>query len=211
MMKNFFDTEWAKLREMTFTQKRQYIWEYYKLQFFIFIFVVGLVIYALNVWVINPRKSEYLYIAWLGDVVWHSQLQELGEELSVIVGDPEREAVYLLSYAATGNVQMDRHTHARFMGNLQMGSIDIFLTSHQGIQELEYVGYLRNLAGVLDYIIVAPERFVFCEDGEVIAVSLAGSLLIESVEIDASDLYLAMVITSQRHYEISKALEVLLR
>ena len=211
MIKNFFVTEWAKLREMNFTQKRQYIWEYYRLQMFIFVFVAALVVYGINTLVINPRKSEYLYVAWLGDVVAREQLLELGEGLSEIVSDPDREAVFVVSYAATGNHQVDRHTHTRFMANLQLGTIDIFLTSRMGIEELEYVNFLRPITGVLAYTSVAHERVVYGAEGYAIAISLAGSRLLYDVGIDADNLYLAVVTTSGRERAVAQALEVLLR
>ena len=223
-IKHFFRTERAKFREMTFTEKRQYIWEYYKLQIFAAALLIFLIGYLINHIFINPPKTDYLYIAWVGEQTAPSILTDIGESLSIIVNNPYRESVSVHSYAFTDNPQIDSMTQQRFFAMLQVGSIDLFLTPHQGVIELAESELSRPMNEVMQYVAtINPELYrqvteqlaiiTFELDGytytEAMAVSLANTPFFEYLNINANDIYLAVVINTQNFDRIAKALEAI--
>jgi len=226
MIKNFFRTEHAKLREMTFTEKRQYIWEYYKLHIFGFLIFAFLVGSLLNAWIFNPRPQEYLYVVWMSGRVSIEQLSTLSEELNVIVEDPEREIVAVASYALTGDIQIDSALRTRFIALFQIGSLDVFMSTREGLlEEILPEGFIQPVNEIMyELSNINPtlyaqlsERLLtvtFFEGVEGLelkdfgAISMTGSPLLESVGINTNDLYLSMVITSSNYHRIAKALEV---
>lgn len=223
----FFRTEWGKLRVMSFRDKRQYIWEYYKVHIFIFA-IVGFIIGSLiNVWFINPPKRDYLYIAWLDlQFVSSAQLERLGHNLDIIVTDPDRYQVLATSYAMTDNPELNMALQSRFTALLSTGSIDVFLTPQEGVQELAVHGMIRPISFVMEEVYkINPELYAYLTDRlliltftsegaeaymtEPMAISMADSPLFPYLEIDASDLYFAMVINSNKAYELAKSLEAI--
>ena len=224
-MKEFFKVEWGKLREMSFKDKRQYIWEYYKLHllgFAVAAFVLGSII---NNVFINPPKYEYLYIAWAGIPAMPWILDELSQGLTVIVEDPERQTVFISDYSETGNPQMDMAVMTRFMALLQTASIDAFITTGGGIEELAEEGFIRPVHDILDaFAAINPtmeigDRFLsiyhhpwYSEEpvSDVLGISLAGSPFIEYFGISTDDMYLAVIGNATRFENIAKALEVFL-
>jgi len=225
-MKNFFKNEWAKLREMNFRDKRQYIWEYYKLHLFallILAFIAGSIINA----IINPSKDEYLYIAWIGIPVHPHTLAEMRESLSIIVENPERQEVWISDYSMTDNPQINMAMQTRFVGMLRLGGLDVFMTNREGMEELVSEGFVKPIQGVLSAMAInhpamyrdmgerlftiyhdIPEAHIFGTN--IMAISLAGSPFAEYYGIDSNDLYIAMVAGTSRYEAIAKALEVFL-
>ena len=223
-IKAFFKTERAKFREMTFTEKRQYIWEYYKLEIFAAVIFLVLIGYMINILFVNPPKRDYLYIAWVGHQVYQGNLNEIGENLSVIVSNPYREQVTVMSYAFADNPQMDSALQQRFFAMLQTGSIDLFLTTQQGVQELAEGELSRPIHEVMTYVsAINPTLYhqvsnqlltITFEIDEytytdVMAVPLANTPFFEYLGIMSEDLYIAVVINTQNFDRIAKALEAI--
>jgi len=213
-IKNFFRTEWAKLREMTFREKRQYIWEYYKLHMFGFAFVAFIVGSLLNVWVFNPPRQDFLYIAWIGELIPTDRLQNLSEALEIIVENPDRQTVTVFSYSETGNFQMDQGLRTRFSAFLHQGAIDVFMLPRHEVEGGIWQEYLQPFTSVMEELLLLnPSLYarlnlsLSCENE--IALSLYGAPLLEYIGIDTSDLYLAMLINAHRFYEVARALEVM--
>ncbi|MCL1786655.1 MAG: hypothetical protein FWG38_01605 [Defluviitaleaceae bacterium] len=224
-VKNFFQSEWAKMRVMNFTEKRQYIWEYYKLH----ILGLAICIFAasslINHFFINPPPRDYLYIAWVGEETYLGNLTRIGEALNTIVTDPDRERITVWSYAFTGNPQMDSASQQRFAAMLHSGAIDLFLAPHVAVQELAEATFSRSMDEVLTYA-AALNPILYQqmqsqlltitytrENGEalteIMAVSLANTPLFNYLNIDASDIYLIPVITTQNFDRIARALEAI--
>jgi len=225
-MKNFFRTEWKKIREMNASEKRWYIWEYYKLHIFGFILVSFVVGSFLNAW-LNPPRDEYLHIAWLAGVIPFEYLDNISHGLEVIVEDPERQAVIVIDYSATGNPQFDVANQTRFMAMMQIGGIDVFISSWEGVEELANEQLLRPIDGVMEalsasnpalfsrlYPEVRPVTFTrFPEEitvTETRAIPLTDSGFFEEIGINTNDLFLTVVFSSTRYDAIAKTLEVLL-
>ncbi|MCL1863186.1 MAG: hypothetical protein FWF78_06450 [Defluviitaleaceae bacterium] len=219
MIKNYIKKEREKLREMTFAEKRWYIWEYYKLHiggFILVAFLLGSFVYNR----LNPSPDEYIYIAWVGIEAFAHSLESASDELSIIVYNPERERAFITDYSSTSNSEMDMALQTRFMALLQMGNIDAFIAPREGIDAFAEQGFVRPLSDVLPYVenrqvlYAIHDRIILIEDmyanTHFLAVSLQGSPFFARHGIGADDIYLGVVANSQRFYAIAKALEVIL-
>jgi len=234
-MKNFINEEWSKMREMTFTEKRQYIWEYYKLHF-IGALLAGVFIFnLLNIWILNPNREYYVYIAWLGNPIPFEYLQGLSYSLEEIVDNPDRQLVQVTSYTASPLPAETMAIQTRFIAMMQLQELDIFLTSHDGIYDVAAEGFIQPIHEVMSYLaqlnptlhaeLTAGERLrtityqhSFPDNAgerpyimDVMAVSVVGSRHLEAVGIDASDLYMSVISNTRRPAQIAEVLEVLLR
>jgi len=225
MIKQFFRTEWSKLREMSFRDKRQYIWEYYRIQMFaagIVIFIVGSMI---NIWFINPPKSEYLHFAWLYPHLPAEQLDSLANSINPIVGNPEREQVVVVSYAMSDNPEWNMAMHTRFFALIQVGAIDSILVHGSEIEGLASEFFLQPVYDIIGYAaIINPELYQMIYDRKKIitfaqgehpeathamAISLRDAPLFTRLHFDTSELYLTMLSNASRPYELAKALEII--
>ena len=225
MIKNFFRTEWAKLREMSFRDKRQYIWEYYKTHIIAFAVVVFLLGSFINIWFINPQKNEYLHFAWLYPAMPGGQLERLGQSLSVIVNDPDREEVIVFPYVTTDNHEFNMAVQTRFFALIQVGAIDAFFVFRSEIEHLASEHFIRPVTEVMEQVaILNPQLYreladrvltttFKLEDGpyitDAMAICLSNAPLLEYVGIDTSELHLAVLGNAGRFYELAKALELM--
>jgi len=228
MIKRFFRQEGAKLKEMNFTEKRQYIWEYYKLHIIASLILLVFAGSIINNRFINPPMREYLYVVWQAYHVMPDRLDSLSENLSVIVEDPDRYAVFVHSYVLSGEPQMDQALFTRFSGLLSLGQLHIIISSRD---ETEGNAMGRIIKPVHDFVAYFGEQnpelkeeiegrvtiFTFTDtsvqgDTEVtdaMAISLAGAPLLEELGFFTEDLYLNVVINAYNYYEIAKALTVM--
>ena len=231
-MKHAIREELAKLKKMTFTEKRQHIWMYYKVP----IISAPILLYMLwslaNVWFIDPAKDSYLYVAWLSAGVSDSTLAELGEQLSVIVADPGSQAVQVTHYGDRGNRRENIDRRTRFNSFMYMGTLDLFVVPHTGIYDVAAEGFIRPIHGVMHelrrlnpglydklqsrQVTITYTPPTLRDDihpplpvTDVMAVSLAGSPLLEALGINTSDMYASVVFNSENFYAAAKALGVL--
>jgi len=188
--------EIAKLRAMNFTDKRQYIWEYYKLHIIglaVAIITIGVFV---NTMILNPTPRDYLYIAWLGPPITIETLNDLSEALQPLVPEDLHEVVSINSYAASPNPMMTTAVQQRFATMVHIGGMDAILTTSVGVQELidaaTWIRPINELPG-------AP-----------MAVSLYGSPLLAEVGIDSYDLYLSMLVNTSNIYRILSMLDKLM-
>lgn len=203
-VKNFFVTEWDKLKEMTFTQKRQYIWEYYKIQIIAFAFIAV-------VFIVASRGSEqsYIYIAWMADNAPPTVLLQMEQGLGVIVADGYRERVHVSDYALSGNMQRDTMLQQRFTAMMHSRGVDMFVVTYQGVYEIAGSSLMYALddvmASVLEISPLAYEQIfsrvlsVYIDEGletgdvaRLVAISLEGAPLFESLQLDMSGRYMAV-------------------
>ena len=226
-MKEFFRVEWAKLKELDFAGKRQYIWEYYKLHFFAFAIVFFLLWSIISAW-LNPDPGEFIYIAWFGPPTSHEQLDVMMDVLSEIVPYQEHEVVRVTNYAMGGaDPQVAMAMQTRLFAFLQGGMIDVFMASKEEIEGFSGEGVLRPVDEVLAALAqlnpevyrqaqerlltvsftLMDEEYVFTE---AMGISMYGAAFFEALGIRADDLYLGVVFNSEKDREIAYALEVIL-
>ena len=137
---------------------------------------------------INPPPDDFLYIAWIGIPAMPATLEGMSEKLSVIVDDPESQRVIITNYSITADPGFNMAMQTRLMALLQTASIDVFVTTGGGLDELAEQGLLHPTPPV----------------------SLAGSPFLEYFGKDSSDVYMAIAGNTRRLDTIIKALEVFL-
>jgi len=230
-MRNFFRTEWAKMKPMNFRDKRQYIWEYYKLQIIVLVIAIVAIIYTINNVFINPPKRDYLYLAWQGISVPFEPLGELGERLDAIIEDQDRYQVVVRSYLLTGDPQMDQAIVTRFFSVMHVGDLHGIFVTGPTLIALAEDGIIKPVHELLSYVNeIDPElyehiafrapliSFVPTEMNpndysimvDNMGIDLYGSPLLEELGIPTSDLYFTIVSNSTRYYELAKALVFML-
>jgi hypothetical protein len=167
--------EWEKLRAMNFAEKRQYIWEYYKIQ--LILLAVGLfVLFQIIGLFINPPPRDYLYIVWIGVPAAHEQLGDLERELLPLAANPDRYRVTVSNYTATDDAFMNNALQQRFMAMAQVGGIDAIISTREGMEEMARIGWIRTH-----------------DDGSAQKISLEGSPIFAQVQIDSSDAYISIM------------------
>ena len=225
MIRKFFAVEGAKLKEMNFTDKRQYIWEYYKLHILFVVIILFLTGNIINNVFINPSKRIYLYIAWQAGFVHSEPLDALGERLSIIPEDQERYEVLVRSYEFTDDPQVDQALAARFHAMLAVGNLHATITTREGIAEFAGFGVIRPvtelLAAIRDICPILHNdmadralHITFTPPDEespitdAMAISLNHAPLLTQLGLSTDDLYFALMINCYRFYEAAKALRV---
>ena len=224
-MRKFFATEGAKLKNMNFTEKRQYIWEYYKMHM-LFIGIVAVVIGLIINTVLNPPMRTYLYVAWIDESVHPQRLEALGERLSVIAENQERYEVIVNSYVMTGAPGHDRALSGRLNAQIRVGDVHAFMSGQAGVEVSAANGLIAPVYNLLDEI-EALSPYLYAEvrdrlffvtgttyEGDEItapmAISLSGIDLFAQLGIDSDGIYISIVSGAGRLYEVAKAIEVLL-
>ena len=227
MIRRFFKQEFAKLREMTFAEKRWYIWEYYKLQIIVLGFVMLFVGSMINR-ALNPPKQEYLYVAWLAGPAFHEDLENLARRLDIIVSeDPERYEVAVRSYFLTGDPQMDQAIITRFNALLSLGSIHVLLMSYDEVHINASFGTLGLIYDTMDALreldrdmydkltdrqqAITYRLFDFIQENspevtETLVICLQDAPLLTELGFRTDDMYFGIVINANHPYESAKAL-----
>jgi len=188
--------EIAKLRAMNFTDKRQYIWEYYKLHLLGLVVGIIALVALLNTIFINPAPRDYLYIAWLGPPPAIGQLDALAEALQPLVPEGLNEIVSIHSYVASIDPNMNMALQQRFATMVQLGAMDAILTTAEGVQELiDVLNWLRPIHEL---------------PGAPMAVSLYGSPILSDLGIDSYDLYLSVLVNTRNIDRVLIMMDMLL-
>ncbi len=143
-IRNFFKGEGAKLKEMNFTEKRQYIWEYYKLHFGLTLLVLFVAYGLLDAWVLNPAKDELLNVAWLADYEAEEKFTAVQDALiPAIVADPETQTCNVYNFSTTGDAEFDMARGQQFQAMLGAGQLDLFIVSNWAtVADLASMEYL---------------------------------------------------------------------
>lgn len=222
--------EGAKLKEMNFSDKRAYIWEYYKLHIIGLLILVVMIGSLVNTWFINPPKKEFLYVAWMGGYVTDEQLQTLNEYLTrELVDDPENEQIILSTFFMTEDPSYNMAVYNRLMAFVAAGQLDIFIMDDTMLSEMASVGYLADLTGLTAEIeklgdaafadqmaaLVKTVEYQSDEDSQPVsgpmALNLTDCPLLNAMDIYTQDIYLGVVANTQKTDIIAQALRVMYR
>lgn len=116
--------------EMSFKEKADHIWEYYKLH--IISGIVGLLIAFsfLNVWVLNPEPENVMDLTFRTQSYDYDLGTELQDELTALLIEDGVNETAIVDYLPTGD---DRDfntlqaTEAKFIGKIETGDMDIIV------------------------------------------------------------------------------------
>lgn len=131
-----------KTNDMTGKEKREHIWEYYKLHI-ISVIVGGIIIFSfLNIWIFNPPAKDALDFAvrtpWL-DTEAATELQAELNEVLIPVDTNETVMIEHLPVGPDVDPQMSMASEAKFIGKIEVDEMDILIMS-----EAAYLGMLNE-------------------------------------------------------------------
>jgi len=143
--------EITKLRTMSFKEKAEYIWEYYKL------ILIGIVVFLLiagsiiNTVFINPPAQTALLIEWSADFVMHEQLEGLADVLTEHLVDESANEVVMASlfFEDVPDPQMQMAMISRRMAMIATGELDVFVQSAEQLEENAMMGVVMPLENML--------------------------------------------------------------
>ena len=215
MIKAFFAREAAKLKAMSFEEQRWYIWTYYKLPIMFTVFGILAIGSLINTWFINPPKRDYVYIAWQAGHVNMMALDNLGEDLSVIVENPDRYQVAVRSYVISDDLdpQMIQALITRFHAMLSVGGIHAIISTYEGVMEQAEVEIIRPICEVVDilreweyelYTMLADRLLTITytpdeqehERTGLMAINVSGAPLLVEHGLSSDGLYLTLVVNA---------------
>jgi len=143
--------EIAKLREMSFKEKLEHIWEYYKfiiLGLVIFLVIIGSLI---NAWFINPQPKTALFLSWNTGYVLHEQLDELSEALTKrMVDEKDNEVVSVTQIlTSTDDPTINMASQQRMIAMVAAGEIDVFILDSTMLVEYASNGLIVPMESIL--------------------------------------------------------------
>ena len=226
MIRNFFATEGAKLREMNFTGKCQHIWEYYKVQIGIVLIAIILTGGLIHAWFNDTQKQDYLYLAWQVGAVPSNFLGEMGHRLTTIVEDQDRYIVAIRPYHFTDDPYMNMGLITRFHSMLASGNIHVVIAPKAYIVEYSEQSIVTPITDVLaeveklcshlhkmlsDRVLNLTFRSHYYDVviTDAMAINLVGIPMLTDMGFIGQDIYLATVVNTDRFYETAKALYVM--
>jgi len=146
--------EFAKLREMTFKNKLDYIWEYYKFHIVCITIVLFIIFSMLNLWIFNPRPDTVLFISWNGGFATEDQLKSLKDSLEErLIPEGENEEVVIAQFfLSSDDPAMNMAELQRTAAMLAAGTIDFFIVNSELLEQYSRFGYFMPLENVLTII-----------------------------------------------------------
>ena len=215
--------EIAKLREMTFKSKLEYIWEYYKFHIIIFLVLIFVLFSMLNIWVFNPNPESALFISWNAGFVTDEQEDKLKEFLEerLIEEGVNEEVVVAQFFFGNPDPSIDMAGLQRTVAMIAAGMIDIFIVDEDLLNTYTETEYLQPLDSFLDKIkSIDPDAYerikenvisvLYESDGireeRQMGIKIGSSPLFLKLGMFEQELYLGVSITSGRTDNVVKTL-----
>ena len=215
--------EIAKLREMTFKSKLEYIWEYYKFHIIIFLVLIFVLFSMLNIWVFNPNPESALFISWNAGFVTDEQEDKLREFLEerLIEEGVNEEVVVAQFFFGNPDPSIDMAGLQRTVAMIAAGIIDIFIIDEDLLNTYTETEYLQPLDSFLDKIkSIDPDAYerikenvisvLYESDGireeRQMGIKIGSSPLFLKLGMFEQELYLGVSITSGRTDNVVKTL-----
>ncbi|MCL2663983.1 MAG: hypothetical protein FWE82_00070 [Defluviitaleaceae bacterium] len=195
--KDFFSEESAKLKPMTFKEKAEYIWEYYKSVMIVIVLAAVFVGYTVNIFV-NPPRRQYILIAWTGEFQPGPKFNEFANLLARPIDmDHTKETVAIETFFTGGTRQYDITVGNQFTAMVRSGDVDIVVVNESDLVALHESGFLIDLADVFPD---AQLQYTF-------GVPIAESPAAMASGIEPNNQYAAILVGGKRH---ERAIEVML-
>jgi len=224
-LKKQYRLEMSKLREMTFREKVEYIWGYYR--FHIIAIVIALILsVSIVVAIFSPSTDTVLFVAWSAGFLPEESNEHLVNELESFLIDENRHEkveVVMLSSAETDPLTAMANSQ-RLFAMVAAGQIDLFILDAQTLESHSISGFIRPLDDILAdverinpsvariinvYIVYAGfiEEHTVSDDFEIdpdsiseriMGVRIGDSPIMSDVNFFAQDLYFAVSITSNQ-------------
>lgn len=136
--------------EMTFQEKKEHIWEYYKIHMIMTAGVLLLIGSLLNIYLFNPAPDVMLDLTVRIEQKYY--ITEYQESLKAalideMVMDPESQTIMLelLATDAAMDPNSRMATEAKFMGKAELRELDIFIIDEFNFNAMLQEGYFMDL------------------------------------------------------------------
>ena len=226
--KERWNTEIARLREMTFKEKLQHIWEYYRLHLMVLVVILIIAGSLINIWLINPRQKTVLFVAWNAGFAIQEQLTAVADVLAEgIVENTKKETVEVsLFFAPEGDPQSEMANTMRLTAMVAAGAIDVFILDNELLIEYTERGLIQPVEEMLgglrtaDPVVYAEvdERLAYVlhtseeknPEGRLMGVRISNSPLLSELGINQEELWFCVSASSDNLDNIVPALAILL-
>jgi len=149
-IKKQFSMEIAKLRELPFKKKMEYIWDYYKVHIIVFILLAALVGSLINS-ILNPRPETVLFISWNTGFAMDTNLSDLARAMEEnIIEEFRNEKVDAISILTTGEDASHNMANVqRLVAMISAGVFDVFVIDSEQIIEYSESVFIQPLDNLL--------------------------------------------------------------
>jgi len=216
-LKNFFTTERAKMKDMTFREKAAYVWEYYKfgiIAVVVVIFILGGIVNT--VW-IHPPKKDFLQIAFYAGYVDDATLAGACAALQDALMTPEELAAKQISGSVfmtdSGDPQMDMSYQEKFAAMISARQLDLMILNDT---DLDMWASQGMLAPINDYFssetqsAVSGSLLQSTDDNGTkadFAVKLDGNKFFTDNGLPTDGLCLGVIVNTQYQDNVKRALD----
>jgi len=218
--------EIMKLREMSFRNKLEYIWEYYKVHIIAVLIVLFVFGSLINTWFINPTPDTALFISWNAGFVFDEQLTDLSEAIrEQIVPETAKETVDINRiFLNDADPQIVMASMSQLVAMVAAGVIDVFILDSELLEDYSRTTFIQPLDEILTQVKAldpaAYERIMIdasyamysVEEDELeerlMGISIINSPLLSKLGFYEQELYFSMSTTSGNPENIAQALIV---
>lgn len=185
-----------RLQSMTFREKIDYLWEYYKLQFFAIIGAIIAVIYIISS--VTGNKEPALNVVFVGETVNITAIDELNQQVNeAIIPEEERDdqeiSLQFVNLSEAGGPQQSMAEVQKFTTLLAADAYDVIIAEEETFEMLSGQGALADLNRVanLDEINTGGHETVDSDTGQPVAIHTEEMEVIDEViAIENSYLFL---------------------
>jgi len=219
-LKNFFDTEYSKLKDMSTKEKVEYIWGYYKIHIVVFIFVCVLIGSLVNTIWLNPQKAIYLQITFHSGFVDPDTIDSFYLHLEEALMTPEKREIMQIAGVAlmlgAGDPQIEMANSQRFVVMLAAREIDLLVISREELMTLAPEGFFLPLNEILldNMLTQMSNKLIFAQDEygveSAYGIALDNNRLLENYGLFTQGQSLAVMINTQRSDAVRKGIEYII-
>lgn len=199
------DEQLAKeqFKQMSLKKKIGHIWEYYRLHFFIAVFLIVSAVSIINAVFIHPAPKLYVGISFYGIHAADDFSQEVANYLTdtVVPKEENKEVRVSAFYDYDGDSTVKVDLWQRFETLLMAKELDILIADEEEFKELVYQGYIVELDAFLDekYISSFDDEMIFegnnIQDSQIrkYGICVKNSKLLKNQYVDFSKTYIGIV------------------
>ena len=223
-LKEKFRIEIAKLREMTFREKLEYIWDYYKLHIIITCVLILIIGSLINTVLRNSPPQTVLFISWNAGFILDEYLIDLADVIKEqIIDEKPNEKVEVISLLTFEDDPAISMTNAsRMVAMLTAGVIDVFILDSLQLQEYTHNEFIQPMEMMLAEIQrVNPTAYTHIEEKitysryetgdnnleeRIMGIDISDSPLLSKLVFSEQELYFSTSITSVNTENVVRAL-----
>ncbi|MCL2662304.1 MAG: hypothetical protein FWE83_03135 [Oscillospiraceae bacterium] len=220
-------TDLEKLRGMSFKEKLEFIWEYYKYYIIgtvIAVAIAGSILYST---VLNPSPEPVLFISWNAGFATNEQIDDLKEYLEYHIADKKEneEVVISVFFFDENNPETIMVGHQRMAAMIAAGVIDMFTMDDELLEIYSHNGFIQPLENILVEIdrinpdiynrIAEHTKYVLyeVEDGffeeRIVAIAIGANPLFSKLGFFEQEMFLGVSVTTGSIENIVKAIILL--